>query len=61
MDCFSIFISDFKNGKLPPILKLYLLPANLLALEKEGSPNPRPVAVGEMFYRLTTSLSLVAI
>ena len=61
MDCFSIFISDFKNGKLPPVLKLYLLPANLLTLEKSGSTDPRPGAVGEMFYRLTTSLSLASL
>ena len=51
----TFFLSDFRNGRLPAILKFYLLAANLLASNKDGSPKPRPIAVGEMFYRMVTA------
>ena len=37
------------------LLKPYFLSADLLALDKDGSFKPRPIAVGEMFYILVTS------
>ena len=55
MDALVFFLSDFRNGRLPDRLKQYLLPANILAFAKEKSPNPRPIAVGEIFYRLVTA------
>ena len=57
MQLFADFLSDLRNGLLPAALKPYILGANLLELEKPGSTKPRPVAVGELFYRVSTSLS----
>ena len=58
MEYFAFFLNDFTNGRLPDVLKNYLLPARLLALKKENSNKPRPVAVGELFYRIVTSWSV---
>ena len=58
MELLAYFLNDFKNGLLPKELKPYLLPANLLALKKKNSTKPRPVAVGELFYRIVTSWSV---
>ena len=58
MELLAYFLNDFKNGLLPDDLKPYLLPANLLALKKKDSTKPRPVAVGELFYRIVTSWSV---
>ena len=55
MELLAYFLNDFKNGLLPKELKPYLLPANLLALKKKNATKPRPVAVGELFYRIVTS------
>ena len=52
---------DFKNGRLPDVLKEYLLPVTGLALRKPDSEKPRPVAVGELFYRIVTSWSVEAL
>jgi len=57
VDDLCIFLSDFKNGRLPRELKPFLLPATCLSLEKEDG-EPRPVALGEVFYRLVTSWSI---
>ena len=58
MEALAFFLNDFKNGRLPVVLKEYLLPATLLALKKKDSNKPRPVAVGELFYRIVTSWSV---
>ena len=60
-DAFDIpilFISDLRNGRLPSGLRPYILRARLLSLIKYVSPKSRPVAVGECFYRLVTSLAI---
>ena len=62
MRLLAFFLGDFVSGRLPVALKPYFLPATLLALEKEGStpqaPKPRPIALGELFYRLATGLAI---
>ena len=58
METVTFFLNDFKNKKLANNLNEYLLSAGLLALEKPGSVKPRLVAVGELFYRIVTSLSV---
>ena len=58
MKYFTLFLSDLRNGSLPTVMKPYIPPASLLALEKPGSEKPRPVAVGELFYRIATSWSV---
>ena len=58
MDALTFFLSDLRNGRLPRELKFYFLSANLLALAKDDTPKPRPIAVGEIFYRLVTSYAI---
>ena len=58
MDALAFFLSDLRNGRLPDRLKQYILPADLLAFEKDESLKSLPIAVGEIFYRLVTSLAV---
>ena len=57
MDDLCFFLSDLKAGRLPTALKPFLLHVSLLALLKKNG-EPRPVAVGELFYRLVTSWAM---
>ena len=47
----ALLVSDITNGDLPPESKPYLLSSRLVTLPKPNS-DIRPIAVGEMFYRL---------
>ena len=58
MDVLDFFLSDLRNGRLPESLKSYILPAELLAFSKDGTKKPRPIAVGEIFYRLITTYAV---
>lgn len=55
MNNLTSFLTVFRNGRPPDELKTYFLSADLFALDMDGTYKPRPIAVGEMFYRLATS------
>src|SRR5271168_2634549 len=44
--------SSFSTNDLPYSLKPYILPSTLIALDKNNGAGIRPIAIGEVFYRL---------
>lgn len=59
MNDFCFFLSDINAGRLSENLKAFVLPGSLLAFEKKNG-EPRPVSVGEIFYRLATGWSVLS-
>jgi hypothetical protein len=43
---------DITNDHLPHSIRPYILPSTLIALEKNNGAGIRPIAIGEVFYRL---------
>ena len=57
VDTIALFIERLVNGTLPTALKEYLLPSNLVAISKPNG-GIRPIAVGEIFWRLAADYIL---
>ena len=54
-DCFTglaMLLQDITNGTLPDSIKPFLLPSNLIGLDKNSGASVRPIAIGEIFYRI---------
>ena len=49
---------DIVNGGLPDDARQLLLASRLVALAKPNSDGYRPIAVGEMFYRLAAIVAV---
>ena len=45
-------LKDILNGSIPDAARPYLLASRLVAITKPNSDSLRPIAVGELFYRL---------
>ena len=54
-DCLTglaMLIQDITNGTLPDSTKPFLLPSNLIGIDKNSGASVRPIAIGEVFYRI---------
>ena len=54
-DCFTglaMLIQDISNGALPDSVKPFLLPSILIGIDKNAGASVRPIAIGEIFYRI---------
>jgi len=54
-DCLAglaMLIQDITNGTLPDSTKDFVLPSNLIGLDKHNGASVRPIAIGEVFYRI---------
>lgn len=54
-DCLTglaMLIQDITNGNLPDSIKPFLLASNLIGLDKNDGVSVRPIAIGEIFYRI---------
>ncbi|HVW99154.1 MAG TPA: reverse transcriptase domain-containing protein, partial [Candidatus Babeliaceae bacterium] len=54
-DCLSglaLLIQDITNGTLPDSIKPFLLSSKLIGLDKNAGTSIRPIAIGEIFYRI---------
>ena len=47
-----MLIQDITNGTLPQSIKPFLLPSNLIGLDKNSGASVRPIAIGKIFYRI---------
>jgi hypothetical protein len=45
-------MQDISNGALPPQIKPFLLSSMLVGIDKDSGQGIRPIAIGEIFYRL---------
>lgn len=51
-DCLTglvMLIQDITNGNLPDSIKPFLLPSNLIGLDKNAGTSVCPIAIGEIF------------
>jgi hypothetical protein len=53
---FAQIVNDIMNGRLPASAKEFLLACNLIAIEKPNN-GLRPIAIGEIFYRLAAKIA----
>ena len=63
-DCLNglaLFLQDIINGNLPDSIKPFLLQSTLIGLEKNNGASIRPIAIGEIFYRVAATLALQTI
>ena len=48
----ALLLQDITNGTLPRSIKPFLLSSNLIGLDKNQGQSVRPIAIGEVFYRI---------
>jgi hypothetical protein len=51
-------LKDILNGNIPDAARQYLLASRLVAITKPDSDSLRPIAVGELFYRLAAVIAV---
>jgi hypothetical protein len=54
----NALLKDILNGNLPDAARQYLLASRLVAITKPDSDSLRPIAVGELFYRLAAVIAV---
>ena len=63
-DCLNglaLLLQDIINGNLPDSIKPFLLQSTLIGLDKSNGISIRPIAIGEIFYRIAATLALQTI
>ena len=48
----AMLLQDITNGNVPDSLKPFLLPSTLIGIDKDAGSSVRPIAIGEIFYRI---------
>ena len=61
MNGLALVLQDIINGNLPDSIKPFLLQSTLIGVEKNNGASIRPIAIGEIFYRVAATLALQTI